>query len=116
MKKLLLMIIMLCMVINIVGCSNASEVKQLEKEIAGITSEIENKEDDLEDWEEIYQDAYDIYYAPHSKSSAVQQELQRTKEMMDDALKEANALKRDIDLLKMEKDFKEDELTKLNKN
>lgn len=114
-KTIKLMTLFLCFVFVLSGCTNASKIKQLESEIAEINEKIESKEDELSDWKEIYDEAYSIYYAPHSSSAAVQRELERTKEMMDDAQKEVNSLKREIDLLKMQRDYKEEDIEDLKK-
>ena len=76
----------LCLVMLLVGCGNGTRIKELENEIEEIESSIELKENELEEWEEIYNKAYDTYYATHSDTKEIKQELERTKEYMDELL------------------------------
>lgn len=111
-KYFLTLILILGTLLSITGC-NSGKISELEKEIEEINFEIQEKRNDLAEWQELYNDARKIYTAPHSNNSEVQAELQRTKEIMDEAQAEVNALQREIDLLKYSKEYKEEELKEL---
>lgn len=109
----LLMVISVLSVI-IYGCGNSNEIADLQKEISEMEWELSQLEDDLEEWEEIYDDAkstYDRY--KYSSDPDIQEELERTKDIMDEARKERDAIEREISLLELSKKHAEDRLNSL---
>ena len=103
MKKLLSICLILSLtLVMLVGCTNASEIRKLEEQIEEYEDKLENYEDELEDWQDIYDDALSTYNRySYSSDYAIQKELERTKDIMDEARKEIDAIRREIDLTEL---------------
>ena len=114
MKKLVyraLLLLLFCF--GLTGCGRQAKITELENEIGELEKKITTKEAELEDWQEIFDVAYNTYYASHSSNMAIQAELERTKEYMDEAKKHINDINRAIALYELELEYKEKELAEL---
>ena len=118
MRKLLSIGLILSLtLVMLVGCTNASEIRKLEEQIEEYEDKLENYEDKLEDWQDIYDDALSIYNRySYSSDYAIQKELEKTKDMMDEAQREIIAIQRDIDLTEIFLEQSKESLERLKKD
>lgn len=118
MKKTLSFCLILSLtLVMLVGCTNASEIRKLEEEIENYEDKLENYEDELEDWQDIYDDALAIYNKyQYSSDYSIQAELERTKDMVDEARREVVAIQRNIDLTEAFLEQSKESLERLKKD
>lgn len=109
------MVIILSLGFVLSGCGTQGKITEIKNEIAELEEKITLKEAELEEWQEIYDEAYSVYYAKHSDSAEIKNELERTKDYMEEAQKHINDITRAIDLYELNIETKEKELDKLEK-
>ena len=116
-KTLSFCLILSLTLVMLVGCTNASEIRKLEEEIENYEDKLENYEDELEDWQDIYDDALAIYNKyQYSSDYSIQAELERTKDMVDEARREVVAIQRNIDLTEAFLEQSKESLERLKKD
>lgn len=108
-----IMVMLLLFSFMLSGCGTQGKITEIENEIAELEEQISSKEEELKEWQAIYDEAHDVYYAEHSDNAAIQSELERTKEYMDEAQKKINDINRAIGLYELNLEMKQEELDKL---
>lgn len=118
-KWIILIAVVLTFVILITlsGCGNAAKITKLENENSNIEEKISAYEDELQYWENIYYEAQNTYNSyKHSEDYAIQMELERTKEIMDEANNQIYTIKRQIYLLETSKRINDEQIDRLNED
>lgn len=100
-KSVLVFILVAVILTTLTGCGKSRKIAELQEKIAKCSTQINEKEEELERWQSIYDEAEEVYdhYAEFD-SYEIKRELEKTKGYMDEAQREIVKLKRDIELLK----------------
>lgn len=113
--KINIFMVILFMLVNLLcGCNSMNKISQLKEKISDIEYEISSVESELDDWENLYDEAkstYDQY--KYSDSHSIQQELEKTKSVMDEADKKVAEFQREISLLETHKKLYEEQIERL---
>ena len=111
MKKILhyLVLFLFLLAFLLCGCNSRAS---LESDIKEYNEKISSLTNDLETYQNIYDEALSAYqqYSQYSGSPDWDNELSRTKNIMNEAQSKINSIKRDIDLYETFKELKEKEL------
>lgn len=110
-KSFLILLLVTVMLASLTGCGKSRKIAELQEEILKYNTQINEKEDELERWQSIYDEAKEVYdhYAEFD-SYEIKRELEKTKGYMDEARREISKLKRDIELLKFKRRFSQESL------
>lgn len=110
-RRLYILVALILTGIFLVGCesSNESKITELNQKILELEEANEDNQIFINSWQSKYDDAKKMYNSTMSMTNPEQRYLDYAKENMDEATKEINALKREIDLNNlMIREYKED--------
>ncbi|MDO4380524.1 MAG: hypothetical protein Q4D20_06605 [Clostridia bacterium] len=100
-KSFLIFLLVTVMLASLTGCGKSRKIAELQEEISKYNTQINEKEDELERWQSIYDKAKEAYdHSAGFDNYEIQQEREKVKGYMDEARREVVKLERDIELLK----------------
>lgn len=113
-KSTLIIMLAVIMLTTLGGCGKKRKIADLQEKIMSYNAQIAEKEDELDRWQSIYNQAKEAYdHSAGFDSYEIEQERSKTKGYMDEARREIAKLKRDIAILENSRNINMRALNKL---